>query len=317
MHTVRLSPEWIRSTIHNSEAQALAMRSLRRHAFLVATALLAAVTFPAAFTPLFGQQGSAPGSGSAAQTPAKLKESRRAQATRKFLGLGKLPDPKAAAAGAKLFAQNCSFCHGPDARGAEGPDLLRSEIVLDDNAGEKIGPVIQHGRPGKGMPASASLTKEQRYDIAEFLHEQVELGANRGAYKILNIVTGNAQAGEQFFNGAGRCNTCHSATGDLAHIGSKLSPVEIQQDLLYPRIRDRKVTVTLANGTKMAGTLMHLDDFNIVFRDAKENYHSIAMSKGVKVDLDADDKLAFHRDMLAKYTNAEVHNLTAYLVSLK
>ena len=294
------------------------MRSIRLHAILAATGLFAGMTFLAACTPLFGQQGSAPSSSSAAQTSAQLKENRRALATRRFLGLGKLPNPKAAAAGAKIYAQkNCSFCHGPDARGAEGPDLLRSEIVLDDNAGEKIGPVIQHGRPGKGMPASASLTKEQRYDIAEFLHEQVELGANRGTYKILNIVTGNPQAGEQFFNGAGRCNTCHSVTGDLAHIGSRLSPVEIQQDLLYPRIQDRKVTVSLPNATKIAGTLIHLDDFNIVFQDVKGDYHSIAMSKGVKVDLDADEKLAFHREMLGNYTNAEMHDLTAYLVSLK
>lgn len=302
---------------HNSEAQALAMRSLTCHAFLVATALFAAVTFPAAYTPLFGQQGSAPRSDSATQTPARLKESKRAQATRKFLGLGRLPDPKAAAAGAKIFAQNCSFCHGPDARGAEGPDLLRSKIVLEDDAGEKIGPVIQHGRPGKGMPASASLTKEQRYDIAEFLHEQVELGANRGTYKVLNIVTGNPQAGEQFFNGAGRCNTCHSVTGDLAHIGSKLSPVEIQQNWLYPRIQDRKLTATLLDGTKMTGTLIHLDDFNLVFQDDQGDYHSIARSEGVKVDLHADQKLAFHREMLGKYTNTEMHDLTAYLVSLK
>jgi|GEM_PF-1339249 len=293
------------------------MRSLRRHAILVAIGLFAAVTFLAVYTPLFGEQGSAPGSGSSEQTPARLKESKRALATRRFLGMGKLPNPKAAAAGAKIFAQNCSFCHGPNARGAEGPDLLRSEIVLDDNAGEKIGPVIQHGRPKHGMPAFDSLTKEQRYDIAEFLHEKVELEANRGTYKVLNIVTGNPRAGKQFFNGAGKCSTCHSVTGDLAHIGSNLSPVEIQQDLLYPRIHDRKVTVTLTNGTKMTGTLIHLDDFNIVFQDAQGDYHSIAMSKGVKVDLDAHDKLAFHREMLGKYTNAEVHNLTAYLVSLK
>lgn len=293
------------------------MLSLRRHSFLVATALFAAVTFPSAFTPLFGQQGSAPGSGSAAQKATQLHENRRALATRRFLGLGKLPNPKAAAAGGKIFAQNCSFCHGHDARGAEGPDLLTSEIVLDDEASEKIGPVIQHGRPGKGMPAFVSLTKAQRYDIAEFLHERVELAANRGTYKVLNIVTGNPQAGEQFFNGAGRCTTCHSVTGDLAHIGSKHSPVEIQQDFLYPRIHDRTVTVTLPDGTKMAGTLIHLDDFNIVFRGAQGDNHSIAMSKGVKVDLEADDRLAFHREMLGKYTNAEMHDLTAYLVGLK
>jgi mono/diheme cytochrome c family protein/small nuclear ribonucleoprotein (snRNP)-like protein len=275
------------------------------------------MTFLAAYTLLFGQQGSASGSGSAVQTQTQLQESRGALATRRFLGLGKLPNPKAAAAGAKIFAQNCSFCHGANARGANAPDLLTSEIVLDDEAGEKIGPVIQHGRPRQGMPAFASLTKKQRYGIAEFLHEQVELEANRGTYKVLNIVTGNSRAGEQFFNGAGRCNTCHSVTGDLAHIGSKHSAVEIQQALLYPRVHDRKVIVTLPNGTKMAGMLIDFDDFNIVFRDAQGDYHSIAMSKGVKVDLDEASKLAFHREMLGRYTNAEMHDLTAYLVGLK
>jgi cytochrome c oxidase cbb3-type subunit III len=289
----------------------------RRHALLAATGLLAAVTFLAAYPLLFGQEGSTASSRGAAQAPAQLEENRRALSTRRFLGLGTLPNPKAAAAGAKLFTRNCSFCHGPDARGADAPDLLTSEIVLDDNAGEKIGAVIQHGRPEHGMPAFASMTKEQRYDIAEFLHQQVELEANRGTYKVLNIVTGNPQAGERFFNGAGRCSTCHSVRGDLAHIGSKRSPVEIQQALLYPRIRDRKVIVTLPDGTKLTGTLIHLDDFNVMFRGAHGGYHSIAMIKGVKVELDADQKLAFHREMLGKYTDAEMHDLTAYLVSLK
>jgi cytochrome c oxidase cbb3-type subunit 3 len=270
----------------------------------------------AACTLLFGQQSAAPNSTGGA-TKGQGQEGGRAMATRRFLGLGKLPDAKAAAAGAPIFAQNCSFCHGPDARGAQGPDLLTSQLVLDDNAGDKIGAVIQNGRPGLGMPSFASLTKEQRYDIAEWLHEQVELEANRGTYHVLNIVTGNPQAGEQIFNGSGKCSACHSATGDLAHIGSKLSPQQIQQELLYPRINDKELTVTLPDGTKMTGTLVHLDDFNVEFVDAQGDYHSIAMSKGVKVDLDAQHKLAFHRELLDTITNAEMHDLTAYLVSLK
>lgn len=293
------------------------MRSFRRHAFSVVMTLIVAIGFAAAYLPLFGQQSSAPNSGSSAQNSKQAQENGRAMATRRFLGLGKLPDEKAAAAGAPIFAQNCSFCHGPDARGAQGPDLLTSQLVLDDNAGDTIGPVIQNGRPGLGMPSFASLTKEQRYDVAEWLHQQVELEANRGTYHVLNIVTGSPQAGEQLFNGPGKCSTCHSATGDLAHIGSKLSPQQIQQELLYPRINDKKLTVTMPNGTKMTGTLVHLDDFNVEFLDAQGDYHSIPMSKGVKVSLDADEKLAFHRELLNTITDAEMHDLTAYLVSLK
>ena len=122
---------------------------------------------------------------------------------REFLGLGPPPDPAAAERGSKLYASNCAFCHGEKARGAEGPDLVRSVLVLHDEKGELIGPVISAGRTDQGMPAFPALTGEQRNDIAQFLHMQVELAANRGSYKRLNIVTGDARNGEQYFNGAG------------------------------------------------------------------------------------------------------------------
>ena len=116
--------------------------------------------------------------------------------TREFLGLGPAPDAAASARGEKLYAPTCGFCHGDKARGASGPNLVRSQIVLDDEKGELIGPVISQGRPDKGMPAFASFTKDQLYDIGQFLHMQVELVANRGLYKRLNVVTGDAKAGE-------------------------------------------------------------------------------------------------------------------------
>jgi mono/diheme cytochrome c family protein len=224
-----------------------------------------------------------------------------------------------AAAGAKIFASACAFCHGVDARGGSGPDLLRSPVVLDDNQGELVGPTVHDGRPAKGMPAFSAFSDEQLRDIAEFLHLQVELAANRGTYKTLNIVTGDAKAGEAYFTGPGKCNTCHSVTGDLAHIGSKMSPPDLQQTFLYPAARQQpattRVTVTLADGTRINGTLKHLDDFYVSLRDAAGNYRSIALQKGVTVEV--EDKLAFHRLMLDKYTNQQMHDLTAYLVTLK
>jgi cytochrome c oxidase cbb3-type subunit III len=256
---------------------------------------------------------------SAAKPQATQQEDARAQKTREFLGLGRMPDAKVAAEGAKIFGPTCGFCHGTDGRGASGPDLLRSSIVLDDNKGELIGQTVHEGRPAKGMPAFPSLTDEQIREIAEYLHLQIELAANRGTYQVLNIVSGNARNGEAFFNGAGKCNTCHSATGDLAHIGTKLKPADLQQTFLYPastaKPAPRKVTVTLANGTEISGTLKHLDDFNVSLYDANGNFHSIPLQKGVTVHV--EDKLEFHRAMLDKYTNQEMHDLTAYLVTLK
>jgi mono/diheme cytochrome c family protein len=255
---------------------------------------------------------------SLAQEPQEQEDS-RAIRTREFLGLGRMPDAKMAAEGARIFGPTCGFCHGTDARGGSAPDLLRSAIVLDDNQGELIGQTVHDGRPAKGMPAFPSLTNEQLRDIAEYLHLQVELAANRGTYKTLNIVTGDAKAGESYFNGAGKCNTCHSATGNLAHIGSKMKPPDLQQTLLYPGARQQKsapgVTVTLADGSRVTGTLKHLDDFYVSLYDAQNGYHSIPLDKGVNVQV--EDKLLFHRQMLNKYTNQQVHDLTAYLVTLK
>jgi cytochrome c oxidase cbb3-type subunit 3 len=259
---------------------------------------------------------------SAAVSPAQEQqdqEDSRAIRTREFLGLGRLPDAKMAAEGAKIFGPTCGFCHGTDARGGSAPDLLRSAVVLDDNKGELIGQTVHDGRPAKGMPAFPSLTSEQLRDIAEFLHLQVELAANRGTYKALNVVTGDAKAGEAYFNGTGKCNTCHSATGDLAHIGNRMKPPDLQQTFLYPGARQQKseprVTVTLADGAQVKGTLKHLDDFYVSFYDAQNSYRSIPLDKGVTVQV--EDKLLFHRQMLDKYTNEQVHDLTAYLVTLK
>ena len=210
------------------------------------------------------------------------QEDARGLRTREFLGLGRIPDAAKAAAGAKIFAPTCGFCHGSDARGASAPDLLRSAVVLDDNQGELIGPTVHNGRPGKGMPAFPSMTNEQLLDIAEYLHLQVELAANRGTYKNLNIVTGNAHAGEAYFNSQGKCVTCHSATGDLAHIASTMNPTELQQAFLYPSPGYRtaaKVKVILEDGKQMSGTLKHLDDFYVALYDKDGNYHSFPLLK--------------------------------------
>ena len=238
-------------------------------------------------------------------------------------------DQAAVERGQKLFLASCSFCHGANAKGGEsGPDLLRSVVVLDDENGEKIGQVVRNGRPDKGMP-KFSLSQEQIQDIATFLHQRVKDAALRGTYRILNIVDGDPKAGEAYFNGAGRCNTCHSVTGDLAHIGSKYDPVTIQQKILMPRERRSwfaesatspsvpiTAIVTLPNGQSVSGKLEHIDDFNIAQTDANGDYHSFTRC-GDTPKVELKDPLEAHIQQLMKYSDADIHNLTAYLVNLK
>jgi|SRR5277367_121508 len=230
------------------------------------------------------------------------------------------PDP-AIERGHKQFEQACGFCHGPDATGARGPDLVRSPLVAHDVKADLIGDVIRHGRPDKGMPA-LPLSDAQISDIAAFLHARAATalhssGIPRG-YPIEKLLTGNADAGKAFFNGPGRCNTCHSPTGDLDKVATKHSPVDLEARMLYPDTRHSAVTstvmITLPSGERLKGPLVHTDDFMISMRDAAGWYRSFSRD-AVKVEV--QDPLAAHRDMLGTLTQADMHNLFAYLATLK
>jgi cytochrome c oxidase cbb3-type subunit III len=244
------------------------------------------------------------------------------QSTREFLGLGRAPDLEVAARGEKLYAAACAFCHGPDARGAQGPSLLRSEIVLHDDKGELIGPVVLTGRPDKGMPPMPSTTTVQIAEIAEYLHLLVERAANRGLYGSLyanSILTGDPTAGEAFFNGAGGCRTCHSPTGDLAHVAAKYQGTSLQNRWLWPSggrgsAQPVQATVTLPSGERVAGRIKRIDDFDVSLVDAAGAYRSWPRDR-VKVDI--ADPLAAHRQLLEKYSDTDIHNVTSFLATLK
>jgi len=227
------------------------------------------------------------------------------------------PDPAAAERGRKQFQDSCGFCHGNDATGARGPDLLRSSLVAHDVKGEQIGQVIRQGRPDKGMPP-ISLTDAQVQDVASFLHaraaEAMKSASVPKAYPVERLLTGNAEAGKAFFNGAGGCAKCHSPTGDLAGIAGKHDPIGLEARMLYPGGKHKTAVVTLRSGEQVKGAVEHVDDFTIALRDENGWYRSFRRDE-VKVEL--QDGLAAHRELLGKLTQADVHNLFAYVASLK
>ena len=245
---------------------------------------------------------------------------RGGQGTREFLGLGRQPDAEVAARGEKLYAAACAFCHGSDARGAGAPSLLRSEVVLHDDRGELIGPVLRNGRPDKGMPPTAGVTADQIAEVAEYLHLLVERAANRGLYSAIfsnDILTGDPKAGGAFF--AANCSRCHSPSGDLAHVGSKDPAMNLQNRWLWPsggrgRGGSTQATVTLPSGERVSGTVRRLDDFDVSIVDAAGAYHAWPRDRVV---VEVADPLKGHRELLGKYTDADIHNVTAYLATLK
>ncbi|HZQ53085.1 MAG TPA: c-type cytochrome [Bryobacteraceae bacterium] len=253
------------------------------------------------------------------------------EAMRNFLAIGAPPDPEAVKRGQALFVGTCGFCHGTNATGGNGgPDLVRSVLVLhDQGTGKEIGPVIKNGRPAKGMPSFSNLTDAQIKDIAAFLLERTQAAANRMSYKILNIVTGDPKAGEAYFNV--HCASCHSATGDLAHIAGKFDPVALQSRFLYPRTErwpgapgpppdpraEKTVTVKLPSGQTYEGTLDRIDDFSVSLTDSSGQHHTWLFDEEKGMDVDVHDPLKTHAELLRQYTDADMHNILAYLETLK
>ena len=268
--------------------------------------------------------------GETTQEPAPAANSEQ-EAARVFLAIGAPPDPAAVKRGQGTFVSNCGFCHGSNASGGNtGPDLVRSVLVLHDaGSGKEIGPVIHNGRQGKGMPAFSNLTDAQIKDIAAFLLHRSQSAANRMSYKILNIVTGDAKQGEAYFGA--HCASCHSAGDDLAHIASKFEPVALQGRFLYPRSEhdsgtggppvnpkeQKTVTVTLGSGQTYSGTLDRIDDFSVALTDSAGEHRSWVFDDEKGIDVKVHDPLKAHADLLRAYTDADMHNILAYLETLK
>jgi cytochrome c oxidase cbb3-type subunit 3 len=201
--------------------------------------------------------------------------------------------------------------------GETGPDLTRSKLVLADVAGNKISEVVRDGRPEKKMPAF-NFSSQELLSLADFIHAQAAKAASlkggRRGVDVADLQTGDVKTGKQYFNGAGTCAKCHSATGDLAGIATRYEGLQLEERMLYPRGAKSRVTVTLPSGEKIAGTLAYLDEFVIGMRDGNGVYHSWAVGN-VKYLVDAPAEA--HVELFSKYTDADIHNLMAYIQTLR
>lgn len=245
-------------------------------------------------------------------------------------------DPAAEASGRTLYIAECVTCHGSKARGnrddapeiSHGPDLVRSLVVLHDRYGTTLTPFLTKGHPMQSGKSSASLSQPQIQDLSHFLHAMVAETLRSGPYRQpVNILTGDADAGRAFFNGAGRCTSCHSPTGDLAHIALKYDPVALQQKVVFPRTvslgrggraavsKPVMITVTPSSGSPVTGTLVHLDDFNVALRDPSGSYRSWKRTPDLKVV--KQDPFAAHVELLDVYTDKNMHDVLAYLETMK
>ena len=223
--------------------------------------------------------------------------------------------------GKALYGVQCNFCHGSDARGGEGgPNLLRSDLVLNDRNGELIAQVVQNGR---GEMPRINLTNQQVSDVAAYIHSFRVGGYDISRMTPPSILVGDAAAGEKAFQA--RCASCHSPTGDLKGVASKYSePKRLQNTFLMPGSGGRggrggtptTVTVSMPGGQKVEGRLIRIDDFTVTLGEPDGLQRTIRRD-GDTPKVEIHDPLKPHRDMLPTYSDTEIHNITAYLVTLK
>lgn len=242
-------------------------------------------------------------------------------------------DPAMLERGKVSYGVNCTFCHGADARGGSGgPNLIRAEVVLNDKNGELIGTVLREGRDG--MP-KFDMSGAQAADIAAFIHSFRVGGYDISRMPPPSIVVGDAKAGQAYF--AKTCASCHSVTGSekgtLSGIASRITdPKTLQQTWLMPgsgrgggfggppgppaTVSITTVTVTLAGGKKVEGRLARIDDFFVSLTDAEGLTRTFTRNGDIpKVEI--HDPLKPHKDLLANYRDKDIHDLTAYLVTIK
>jgi mono/diheme cytochrome c family protein len=242
-------------------------------------------------------------------------------------------DQAAAERGQQIFTQQCAQCHGTDVRGtATGPDLIRSLAVLHDRAqqlhGAELAPLLK-----KQPNHNFDLSQDQIADLSQFLTRAVNKVLRSGySNQPTEMLSGDPVAGKAYFDGEGGCTKCHSVTGDLAGIG-KMDPAALQQRFVFPQTalggRGRgaalaapatprpktQVTVTPPGGQAISGTLVRIDDFDVTLQDASGIQRTFSRTAGMKVDV--NDPYAAHVALLDKYSDADIHNLTAYLETLK
>jgi cytochrome c oxidase cbb3-type subunit 3 len=246
-------------------------------------------------------------------------------------------DPVVITRGRALYGIHCQACHGVDLRGGDmgGPNLLRSSIALNDQQGELIGPIIRNGKSTEGVSAMLpiEIPVEDAAAIAIYIHSVAATMRGQGsppAYEtppVLNVVVGDAVRGQAYF--ARTCASCHSVTGDLAGIGSRVTdPAVLQTRWVSGRAggggrggggggagAEAAVSVTPRGGSTVEGRLVRMDDFVVVLTDADGLQRSFRRTTDTQVEV--RDPLEAHRQLLPTYRDADMHDVTAYLVTIK
>ena len=252
-------------------------------------------------------------------------------------------DPALIARGRALYGVRCTACHGADMRGGDqgGPNLLRSQAILTDQKGENIMPIVREGRQGAvGTMPAFNLPENDLLAIVEYIHSVMGQAGRQGRPPArdtpieLNVLVGNAAAGQQYFERV--CSRCHDPASLRASL-TKAPDARTLQDLWVsggtsgrggrggggggrgdaePEISRVVVTVTPPGGAPVKGRLVRIDDF-IVSLVQDDGTRRTFRRDGAVPKVELDDPLEPHRRIVLELGDPDMHNVTAYLATLK
>jgi len=243
-------------------------------------------------------------------------------------GRFKIYPQEAIGRGLPAYNTACGYCHGERGKGGNaGPDLIVSLVTLHDEDGVQLGQYLKS--PVHAKVVKADVPDNELFDIAAYLHSRVQYASGRGDVHMDMILVGDPKAGEAYFSGAGGCSKCHSPTGDLKGVGAKYNPATLQERLVMPRVgrggfgrggttdpNAPYATVTLPSGQTVKGAPVRVTDFDVVIRLADGTTQTWARNHGIP-KVEVTDPLQAHIDIMTKLKDFDMHNLTAYLATLK
>jgi putative heme-binding domain-containing protein len=223
-------------------------------------------------------------------------------------------DREAIRNGLSLFRSRCGDCHGLDAQGYRGPDLMA--LIAGGATDERLFQTIRKGVPGSEMPSS-NMPDDQVFLILAYLR-------NIGTVAASDAPAGNAAHGAQLF--AAQCGTCHRVAGkggrlgpDLTRVGSARSHAALVREIRTPNevIAPNYDTVTLVtkDGQRIRGTKKNEDTFSIQVMDQRERIQGYLRSDLQDVIYEKNSLMpAYGPDRL---NDSDLNDLIGYLGTLR
>jgi cytochrome c oxidase cbb3-type subunit III len=225
-----------------------------------------------------------------------------------------LGNPDSIRAGMTLYRVRCADCHGLDAGGYRGPDLMA--LLAGGATDQRLFQAMRKGIPGTEMP-STTAPDDELLQIVAYLRKLGSIAAPE-------TPIGNIDNGARLF--AAQCTSCHMVAGrggrigpDLSRIGATRSRAALIREIRTPSEwippAFETVTIVTRDGERIRGTKKNEDVFSIQIMDVRERIQGY-----LKADL---RDVIYEKDSLmpvfgpGRLNDSDLVDLVGYLTSLK